>query len=174
MESSPQATHSSRAERASGRILAIDYGRKRVGLAISDELGLMAQPLATIVRTNRRNDLRRLRLLAREHQVRCVVIGLPLHLDGRASEMALEVKRFAARLTKELGLPVELADERLSSWEAAQTTSSKRPPRTGKKSGNRVAGKAATRDDVAAAIILRDYLAEHQPRRSSRRTSVKS
>ncbi len=174
MESSPQATHSSRAERASGRILAIDYGRKRVGLAISDELGLMAQPLATIVRTNRRNDLRRLRLLAREHQVRCVVIGLPLHLDGRTSEMATEVKSFASRLKKELGLPVELVDERLTSWEAAEMSPSKGATKSRINSGTRIAGKGSSRDDVAAAIILRDYLGEHQPRKSARRNRVKS
>jgi putative Holliday junction resolvase len=174
MESALQASHSSKAKPFTGRILAIDYGRKRIGLAISDELGLTAQPLATIVRINRRNDLRRLRLIAREHQVRCVVVGLPLHLDGRTSEMALEVKRFAVRLEKELGLRVELADERLTSWEAAQTQSPTRPRRPDKKSGNRSASKAATHDDVAAAIILRDYLAERQPRLSVARARVKS
>src|SRR5579864_2824809 len=104
-----------------GRIMAIDYGRKRFGLALSDELGLTSQPLTTLPRTNRRDDLRRLRLLARKNKVRQIVVGLPLRLDGSAGDMAHEVKRFATRITKELGLPVEMFDERLSSWEAGQT-----------------------------------------------------
>jgi len=132
-----------------GRIMAIDYGRKRFGLALSDELGLTSQPLAKLPRTNRRDDLRRLRLLARENKVLLIVVGLPLRLDGSAGEMAEEVKRFATRLTKELGLPVEMFDERLTSWEANETQAIT----------NRREANDAHRDDIAAAIILRDYLA---------------
>ena len=132
-----------------GRILAIDYGQKRIGLAISDEVGLTATPLHTLERTNRRNDIRRLREIARKHGVRRIVVGHPVHLDGTESEMAAEAARFAGRIEKELGLPVELADERLSSWEAGQVLAE-----AGKKKrvGNAV-------DHVAAAVILRDYLA---------------
>ena len=132
-----------------GRIMAIDYGRKRFGLALSDELGMTSQPLTTLPRTNRRDDLRRLRLLARENNVRRIVVGLPLRLDGSAGEMAEEVKSFAARLNKNLGLPVEMFDERLTSWEANETATI----------ANRREAHDAHRDDVAAAIILRDYLA---------------
>jgi putative holliday junction resolvase len=131
-----------------GRIMAIDYGRKRFGLALSDELGLTSQPLTTLPRTNRRDDLRRLRLLAQENNVRQIVVGLPLRLDGSAGEMAEEAKSFATRLTKNLGLPVEMFDERLTSWEADETI------------GTRKKSSDAHRDDVAAAIILRDYLAK--------------
>jgi putative holliday junction resolvase len=139
-----------------GRILAIDYGQKRLGLAISDALGMTAQPLATLSRTNRANDLRRLRLIARENEVSRIIVGLPLHLDGSESEMALAVKGFAARVAKHLGLPVEFADERLTSWQAAQADSAPaRARRTTRKSG----AKSSNRDDVAAALILRDYLA---------------
>ncbi len=102
------------------RILAIDYGRKRIGLALSDELGLTAQPLATIVRTNRRNDLRRLREICRQYEVGRIVVGHPLHMTGEAGEMAEEAKRFAARLEKDLRIEVVLVDERLTSWEAGQ------------------------------------------------------
>jgi len=137
---------------ARGRILAIDYGRKRYGLALSDELGLTAQPLTTLPRTNRRDDLRRLRLLARENKVRRIVVGLPLRLDGTAGEMADEVTRFATRLNKNLGLPVETFDERLTSWQAGET----------EVSGTRGENSGAHRDDIAAAIILRDYLAARQ------------
>ena len=130
-----------------GRILAIDYGRRRIGLALSDELRLTAQPLATLERTNRRNDLRRLREIARKNAVRAIVVGHPIHLDGSAGEMAEEAERFAARLRKELGLPVELMDERLSSWEAGQIVA--KPAASKKKS---------SLDHIAAAVILRDYL----------------
>ena len=134
---------------SSGRILAIDYGQKRIGLAISDEMGLTAQPLQTLQRTNRRNDIRRLREIARENGVRHIVVGHPVQLDSTEGEMATEAARFAARLRKELGLPVELADERLSSWESGQVLAE-----AGKKKRRNEAV-----DHVAAAIILRDYLA---------------
>src|SRR5882724_4347033 len=132
-----------------GRIMAIDYGRKRYGIALSDELGVTSQPLTTFPRTNRRDDLRRLRLLAQENKVRRIVVGLPLRLDGTAGEMAAEVKSFAARVNKNLGLPVEMFDERLSSWEANET----------EVLTDRREAHDAHRDDIAAAIILRDYLA---------------
>lgn len=134
-----------------GRVLAIDYGRRRIGLALSDELRLTAQPLATLARTNRRNDLRRLREIVREHEVRAFVVGHPLHLNGSAGEMAGEAARFAARLRKEFGLPVELMDERLSSWEAGQLSA----PAVRAK-------KKSSLDHLAAAVILRDYLERHQ------------
>ncbi len=130
------------------RILALDYGRKRIGLAISDELQMTAKPLAVFIRTNRRNDVRRLRELARAEGVAKIVVGHPLNMDGTAGPMTEEAERFAARVQKELGLPVELVDERLSTWEAARTL------RTTKSRGS----KPAKADDVAAAILLRDYL----------------
>jgi putative Holliday junction resolvase len=130
------------------RILAIDYGRRRMGLAISDEMRLTVRPLQTLARTNRRNDLRRLREIARENSVGLLVVGHPLSMDGSAGAMAEEVARFAARLGRELGLPVELADERLSSWEAEQMAAVGGPSRS----------KERSTDEVAAAIILRDYL----------------
>ncbi|HEY4580832.1 MAG TPA: Holliday junction resolvase RuvX [Candidatus Acidoferrales bacterium] len=131
-------------------VLAIDYGRRRLGLALSDLLGITARPLATWERTNRRGDLTRIRDLCRRHAVGRIVVGWPIRLDGTPGEMAREAARFAERLRKYLGLPVELADERLSSWEAAQQVQV-----TGGRAGRR-AGKPL--DDVAAAIILRDYL----------------
>ena len=140
-----------------GRILAIDYGRRRIGLALSDALGLTSQPLATLARTNRRNDLRRLREIVRRHEVRRIVVGHPLHLGGSAGEMAAEAARFAARLEKELRLPVELVDERLSSWEAEQLLAAGKPVPAKQRGGEKL-------DQVAAAIILRDYLERAQKR----------
>jgi putative Holliday junction resolvase len=143
-----------------GVILAIDYGQKRLGLALSDEFGVTSRPLATWTRINRRRDLTRLRELVRQKAVRRIVIGLPLHLDGTPSAMSEETKSFAARVEKALGIPVELMDERLSSWEAKETVSAmtlRKPAHRGSP-GRGEGSRMVPLDDVAAAIILRDYL----------------
>jgi putative holliday junction resolvase len=134
------------------RILAVDYGRKRIGLALSDELGLTAQPLATLVRVNRQTDLRSLREACCAHGVTHIIVGHPLHMTGEAGEMANEAARFAARLEKESGIGVELVDERLTSWEAKQTVAETRSSSSFKKR------RREPLDDVAAAVLLRDYL----------------
>ena len=136
-----------------GRILALDYGRKRIGLALSDELGITAAPLAVLLRKNRADDLKRLREIAREHGAKQLVIGLPLRLDGAASEMSEEVMSFAKRLRKHLGLPVEMYDERLSSWQAHSDESLP---------AKRRGAADKPKDDLAAAIILRDFLAHQE------------
>jgi len=156
-----------------GVILAIDYGQKRLGLALSDEHGLTSRPFATWTRTNRRRDLARLREMARQQGVRRIVVGLPLHLDGTPSEMSYEVKSFAARVEKALGIPVEMMDERLSSWEAEQTLSAistmKSRMRSRRVCSTQGAGTRKTPlDDVAAAIILRDYLERANARAGTR------
>jgi putative holliday junction resolvase len=133
------------------RILALDYGRKRIGIAISDELGFTAQPLLILTRKNRRDDLSRLRAICAKHGVARILVGHPLHITGEAGEMADEAAAFAARVGKDLKLEVELADERLTSWEAQQTMAEAgNTSRRKKKSGHL--------DDVAAAILLREYL----------------
>lgn len=137
------------------RILAVDYGRKRIGLALSDALGLTAQPLATLVRVNRQNDLRRLREACRTHGVTHIIVGHPLHMTGEAGEMANEAARFAARLEKEIGIGVELVDERLTSWEAEQMVAETKSS----------ARRRKPLDDMAAAVLLRDYL-ERTPGRA--------
>ena len=103
--------------------------------------------------------LRRLREVCRTHEVAQIIVGHPLHMTGAAGEMADEAARFSARLAKELGLEVKLVDERLTSWEAERMlveTKSKRR-------------KGQALDDVAAAILLRDYL---ERRRARAQTSV--
>jgi putative holliday junction resolvase len=143
-----------------GVILAIDYGRKRLGLALSDELGMTSRAHATWTRINRRRDLARLRELVRQQGVRRIVVGLPLHLDGTPSEMSEEAKGFAARVERALGLPVEMMDERLSSWEARKTpaaASFNERARRGS-SGRSEPRKRIPLDEIAAAIILKDYL----------------
>lgn len=128
------------------KILAIDYGRRRIGLAISDELGVTARPLSTMERKNRRVDLQRLRDLARKNDVGAILVGYPIHMSGKSSEMAEEAARFAVSLRKVLRLPVELRDERLTSWEAQQMAK------------ELDLGKKADLDSLSAAILLREYL----------------
>lgn len=116
-------------------------------------------------RKNRAADLKRLREIARELQAKRIVVGHPLHGDGARGEMAAEAERFAKRVEKHLGLPVELVDERLTSWEAEHILEEER--RSGRKAAespekNRKKKNAPkggdTVDAVAAAVILRDYL----------------
>lgn len=156
-----QASHAEL--RAKGSILSIDYGRERMGLAIADANAQMAQPLSTIERVNRNEDMRRLRELVREHGVRQVVVGLPLRLDGTRGEMAEEAERFARRIQKQIGVPVELVDERLTSWEAERLLEEMqgRFIHAEKSFGGRKHKKGperATVDAVAAAVILKEYL----------------
>lgn len=131
------------------RVLAIDYGRKRIGLALSDELGITARPLPTLMHQNRREDIRRLREICREHGVGRILVGHPVHITGEAGEMADEARRFATRLGRELGIDTELADERLTTWEANQTVAEIDAPRR---------RTNAPVDSIAAAIMLREHL----------------
>jgi putative holliday junction resolvase len=144
-------------------ILAIDYGRARIGLALADSETRMPQPLSTLERINRNEDMRRLRELAREHGVKQIVVGLPLRLDGTRGEMAEEVEGFAQRLRKQIGVPVEMVDERLTSWEAERLLEELqgRFIRDDKLPGGRKPKKVEAKmtvDAVAAAVILKEYL----------------
>lgn len=156
-----EASHGQR--RAQGSILSIDYGREKMGLAIADANVKMAQPLSTMERVNRNEDVRRLRELVREHGVRQIVVGLPLKLDGTRGEMAQEAERFARRVQKQIGVPVELVDERLTSWEAERLLEETqgRFIHAEKSHVGMEHKKAPTRttvDAVAAAVILKEYL----------------
>ena len=100
-------------------MMGLDYGERRIGVALSDPLGLTAQPLATVERTGSLDaDLATLAALAREHAVERIVLGLPLALDGARGERARTVEGFARRLERVSGLPVESWDERLTSVQA--------------------------------------------------------
>lgn len=146
-----------------GKILAIDYGRARIGLAIAESVHGVAQPLATLDRINRNEDMRRLRELVRDHGVKFVVVGLPLRLDGTRGEMAEEAERFAQRVRKQIGVPVEMADERLTSWQAEQEMEERfgRRSKAGEPRSKKKTSEEVSVDSMAAAIILRDYL-EHK------------
>ena len=148
------------------RVMALDYGRTKIGVAIADTEGRIAQPYDTLERINRNEDLRRLRELAGELRVRQIVVGLPLRLDGTSGEIAEEAKRFAQRVRKQIGVPVEMVDERLTSWEAERILEEElgrrivhgESARGRKKPAKAVDGKY-TVDAVAAMVILREYLA---------------
>jgi putative Holliday junction resolvase len=147
------------------RILALDYGRARIGMAIADAQTALAQPLGTLDRINRNEDMQRLRELVREHGVRQIVVGLPLRLDGTRGDMAEEAARFGQRVHKQLGLPVEMVDERLTSWEAERLLEEQQgrtihaPSGKKKKKENERMGV----DAMAAALILKEYLDRQQP-----------
>lgn len=147
-------------------MLALDYGRARIGVAVGTVDSGRAKPLATLQRINRNEDMRRIREIVRELEIRQIVVGLPLRLDGTRGEMAEEAARFAQRVHKQLGLPVEMVDERLTSWEAERQLEEQQgrvfhessPHAAGKqRSGKRSAAKAGV-DAMAAAIILKEYL----------------
>jgi putative holliday junction resolvase len=166
----PTETQHLNGEKTAGSILAVDYGRARIGLAIAETEALLPRPLLTLERINRNEDMRRLRELARDHGVRQIVVGLPLRLDGTRGEMAEEATRFAARLRKQLGLPVDMLDERLTSWEAErlleeQSGRTLHDPKTHGKVGRNPA--KASVDAVAAAVILREYLERRRATKGS-------
>jgi putative Holliday junction resolvase len=157
----PTETQLRKTGNTAGSILAVDYGRARIGLAIAETEAQLPRPLLTLERVNRNEDMRRLRELAREHGVRQIVVGLPLRLDGTRGEMAEEATRFAARLRKQLGLPVDMLDERLTSWEAERLLEeqSGRAFHDAKTHGKAQRGPLrASVDAVAAAVILKEYL----------------
>ena len=144
------------------RILAIDYGRRRIGIAVADSAVGIAEPLATLQRVNRNEDMRRLRELAREHRVKQILVGLPLRLDGTRGEMAEEAERFAQRVRKQIGIPVQLVDERLSSWEAERKMEEEFGKQLRSLSRKKGESKISV-DSIAAVVILREFLSAHQP-----------
>lgn len=131
------------------RILAIDYGRRRHGLAVSDALGMASHPLPALQRRTPEADLAALRGLAAERDVRRLVVGLPLNMDGSEGPMAAEARAFGAWLGTALGLPVLYEDERLSTDEAEEFL---------RGAGLRPSDRKRLRDSVAAAVILRGVL----------------
>jgi putative Holliday junction resolvase len=132
-----------------GRILALDYGKRRIGLAISDELGITAQPLPTYTRRRLREDLTYLKNLIAEKGIRLLVFGDPKYMSGDESPLGAEMKEFAARLEELAVQPVVFWDERLTSSEAHRMLSGEKLTRQERK------GKV---DSIAAILILQSYL----------------
>lgn len=133
-----------------GRILAIDWGRRRIGLALSDELGLTVRGLPTLERKNKATDLEAIERIVSENDVRLLVVGAPLHLDGSAGKSVGQAEQFGRTVAKRCRVPLELFDERLTSVEAESRL---------RERGGRRRSKADV-DRVAAALILEGYLAQ--------------
>ncbi|HYR75940.1 MAG TPA: Holliday junction resolvase RuvX [Pyrinomonadaceae bacterium] len=132
-----------------GRLLAIDLGAKRVGVAVSDELRITVKPLPSIVRRSWKDFLRRIVALVETYDARGMVIGLPLRLDGVEGEAAQDARAVASKFQRSLGIPVYLQDERLTTFEAASNL------RSGARSEQEI---DAAIDSESAALILRDFI----------------
>jgi len=131
-----------------GRVLALDVGAKRIGMAVSDELGWTALGLETLERGRVREDVAQVTRVAAAHGAALVLLGLPLNMDGSEGEQAAYVRDFGARLQKRSGLRVEYWDERLSSVAAAELLAA----------GRRRKQSKGDVDRLSAAIVLQEYL----------------
>lgn len=131
------------------RVLGLDIGSVRVGVAVSDPSGRIASPLTVLDARALAGDATPLVRLAEDYESECLVVGLPLTLSGDEGPQAAEVRTAAARLATAAGLPVEFADERLSSEEARRMMSA---------SGMSEKEQRGSVDKVAAAIILQGWL----------------
>lgn len=132
-----------------GRVLALDLGKRRIGLALSDELGITAQGLETFERSNIREDLARLAQLVLDKNVTLILMGNPLHMSGHAGRQSEYTRDFAERLQAVTGLPVEFRDERLTTVEAERVL---------RQSGISIQKRAKAVDRLAAVILLESYL----------------
>ena len=140
-----------------GRVLAIDPGARRVGLALSDPTRTVASPHGSIPNDGRRALVDRLVAVVEEHQVTHVICGLPLHLDMGESEGSKAARKLADHLRGRLDISVELVDEGLTSVEADELLDEIRPRRR-KTRGAREQRLSGERDAIAAAVMLRDWL----------------
>src|SRR5580658_2253798 len=131
------------------RFMGLDVGDRRIGVAVSDSLGLTAQPVLTLVRTNRRQDLKSLKRLIRKYGCSGIIVGNPLYMSGDQSPQAAKAQAFAQTLRDETELPVHLWDERLTTTEAHRHLHA---------SGRPGSEHRAVVDQVAAVLILQSYL----------------
>jgi putative holliday junction resolvase len=129
--------------------LGLDVGKKRIGVAGCDGLGLMATGLTTIERRSFQDDVAQLQALIQERRVQVLVVGLPYNMDGTLGFQAKQVQRLAQRLSKALNLPIEYVDERLTSFEAEQQLI---------QAGRSPSQNKGLIDQKAAAIILQQWL----------------
>lgn len=131
------------------RVLGLDVGARRIGVAVSDPLGITAQGLPTIHRQNKRLDLAQLEKVIREYQVTAIVVGLPLRMSGQEGTQSEKMRRFADDLHKHFQLPVHLWDERLTSAEANRVL--RETEMSIEKRGQAV-------DQMAAVLILQSWM----------------
>ncbi len=131
------------------RILALDVGKKRIGLAVSDPLGLTPIALPTLHRTRIREDLARLKALAEERSVTTLLVGHPLHMSGDESRQSEYTREFAQRLSEFLHLPVVYWDERLTTAEAHRLM---------RDNGATLEQRKKAVDQMSAILLLESYL----------------
>jgi len=131
------------------RTLALDLGMKKVGLAISDPLGITAQPLDVLIRKNKVDDLRHIKDIIRDRNVTKIVVGLPLNMDGKPGERAKETYKFVEELKGEVEIPIRLWDERLTTMQANRILLQADVSRSKRKKVD---------DKMAAQLILQSYL----------------
>lgn len=136
------------------RVLALDVGERRIGVAVSDPTGILARPLTTIVRASRQADFQAIAALVEEHAIERVIVGLPLSLDGTEGPQARQTRRYGERLAAALEVPIEYWDERYSSAVAGDILREKGRQR------RQVRGEL---DAAAAAVILQSYLDAEAP-----------
>jgi putative Holliday junction resolvase len=134
------------------RILALDLGKKRIGMAVSDELGITAQGLPTLERRNKRTDFANLAAVVRQNNIRQIVLGLPLRMSGEEGTQADWVRAFAAELQVHIDVPIDLRDERWTSKQAERVLMG---------SGIRNQDRKPAIDRISAVILLQDYLDSH-------------
>jgi putative Holliday junction resolvase len=134
---------------ASGRVLALDLGKKRIGLALSDPLGITAQGLPTLQRGSIREDLTMLDAIVRSQGVTLLLLGHPLHMSGAEGRQVAYTREFAERLHQKTGVQVRFWDERLTSVEAGRVLRS---------SGISIQKRARAVDRLAAVLLLESYL----------------
>jgi putative Holliday junction resolvase len=130
------------------RLLGLDIGDKRIGIAISDESSTLARPLKTLTRTSKIEDFDKIKSVCLEYQIAKIVCGLPKTLRNEEGPQAQRVRRYADQLTASIGLPIEFWDERFSSVDAAERLA---------QSSRKKRAKGDI-DSAAAAIILQGYL----------------
>lgn len=136
------------------RYLGLDVGNRRIGVAVTDELGLTAQPVLTLERRpRRREDLRSLARLARRFGVAGIVVGMPVRLAGEASAQTAKTQAFAAELGALTGLPIHFWDERLTTHEAHRILY---------QSGRKRQAHRRVVDQVAATLILQSFIEERK------------
>ncbi|MBD3166440.1 Holliday junction resolvase RuvX [bacterium] len=145
---------------AQGRILALDWGHKRIGLALSDPGRMLASPLHTLDARPVDGLLRKLRDLITEYDIVQLVVGLPLNMDGTQSDGVLKARELAERL-KDLELPIDWQDERLSSFSAEKKL---------REAGRKPSRNKAMVDRAAAAVFLQEYLDSRQTGATSSET----
>ena len=138
-----------------GRVLALDIGERRIGVAVSDETGILAQPLTVIQRRGAMKDAERIAQLAREQGAETVVVGLPITLRGEKAQAVEKVQAFVSQLRDVLDMPIVLMDERLSTVEA---------DRRMREADVRRGERRQSVDAVAAALILERYLGQRLAR----------